>query len=73
MKSNIEIFDKDGKALDIAIVISRFIVEKADEYNLKTEEVGLYFECSSFEVARIDTEDYAHQQTLETHDNINGL
>jgi len=73
MKSNVEIFDKGGKALDIAIVISRFITEKAREYKLEPQEVALYFECESFEVARIDTEDYAHQQTLETHDNINGL
>ena len=73
MKSNIEIFDKDGKALDIAVVISRFIVEKAETHKIKPEEVGLYFECKSFEVARIDTEDYALQQTLETRDNINSL
>lgn len=72
MKSNIEIFDKDGKALDIAVVISRFIKEKADKHNLIPAQVALYLEDDSFEVGRIDTEDYMFQQTLEEC-KVNGL
>lgn len=36
---DLEIFDKDGKALHIADVISRFIVDKAEQYKVGVNEV----------------------------------
>ena len=45
MKSSIEIFDKDGKALDIADVIGRFLHEQnkhIDEmYDIEDFTIGL--------------------------------
>ncbi len=38
MKSDIEIFDKNGKALDIADVIGRFLFEQGEIHNLKYKE-----------------------------------
>lgn len=72
MNSKIEIFDKDGKALHIASVISRFFEEKSEEHKLPVAEMAIYYEANSLELSRIDTEDYAHQSTLEEC-NPNGL
>lgn len=54
MKSNIEIFDKDGKALDIADVISRFIEIKAENNSCEPDEIGVYFEGNGYlDVCRV--------------------
>lgn len=66
MKSDIKIFDSNGKALNIGDVISRFISEKAIKHGLKTKDVALYFEDGLFEVAILD-EDYGYVNTLEEY------
>lgn len=46
MESKIEVFDKDGKALSIANVISRFLFEQAAEKRRNVEDLILGIELS---------------------------
>ena len=71
MDSDIKIFDKEGKALNIADVISRFIIEKAHKHKIKVAEVGLFLEDGLFEVASLEY-DYKYLDTLEDY-KPNGL
>jgi len=41
MESNIEIFDKDGKALHIGSVVGRFLFEQSKIHKPKDEEYGM--------------------------------
>ena len=66
MESDIEIFDSNGKALNIGDVISRFIIEKAKKHKLEPNSVALYYENEVFEVARLD-EDYNYVVNLEEY------
>ena len=39
MEHDLEIFDKDGKALHIASVISRFLFKQAEKHNKDVEDL----------------------------------
>ncbi len=39
MEHDLEIFDKDGKALNIASIISRFLFKQAVKYNKDVEDL----------------------------------
>jgi hypothetical protein len=71
MESDIKIFDKNGKSLNIGDVISRFIIEKANKHKVKVAEVALFLEDGLFEVASLD-DDYKYITTLEGY-KPNGL
>lgn len=64
MESNIEIFDKDGKALDIADVIGRFLHEQdekiGDFYGIEDFTIGLenYFDDEGKQKLCIYNTDY---------------
>lgn len=64
MESNIEIFDKDGKALDIADVIGRFLHEQdekiGDFYGIEDFTIGLenYFDDEGKQKLCIYNPDY---------------
>lgn len=44
MEHDLEIFDKDGKALHIASVISRFLFKQAEKHNMDVEDLVIGLE-----------------------------
>ena len=51
---DIEIFDKDGKALHIADVIARFLEQKANENAVRTNNVAIYYrDRTTIQVAKV--------------------
>jgi hypothetical protein len=44
MEHDLEIFDKDGKALHIASVISRFLFKQAEKHNKDVEDLVIGLE-----------------------------
>jgi hypothetical protein len=44
MEHDLEIFDKDGKALHIASVISRFLFKQAEKHNKDVEDLVICLE-----------------------------
>lgn len=65
IKSDIKIFNKDGKELDIVFVICRFIKERAEKHNLDYSQISLILENNLFEVVELNTDDFSLQDTLE--------
>ena len=50
----LEIFDKNGKALHIVDVIARFLEQKANENAVRTENVAIYYRDSkTIQVAKV--------------------
>jgi len=69
---NLEIFDKEGKALHIADVISRFIETKAVEYDRNQLDIYIKKEKNRIEVRCDDGSSYLRFTELEEI-SLNGL
>jgi hypothetical protein len=71
---DLEIFDKDGKALHIADVIARFIEQKAEQHKIDKEDISLAIEDG--DKLQILGFYYMHggeQFSIEEHIALNGL
>lgn len=69
---DLEIFDKDGNALQISDIIARFIEQKSKQYNIDKEDINLSIEDNRLRILAFY---YMHgeQFSIDEHITLKGI